>query len=370
MRKHLKNHFIPHHGNDYKPHSMRSQTLLFTLMLGIGIMVMALFGSQSIPGISNLADVQSTYLAQLTNERRAENSVRELKVNPLLEEAARLKAQDMIENQYFAHVSPEGKQPWHWMNQAGYKYKHAGENLAIDFYDTQEVTEAWMNSPTHRRNILNNNYSEIGIAVDSGVYKGRRVAFVVQMFGSPRFGQVTPPVLVQGEPATISDEEIARRIAELRQGIQEREQRELAEREEDSQVLGDTTELQEQAFVVEGVVQGTETQETQDLIVTTSEGSFIETVYQGDDVQVEEQLVEGTDPEVNPVLASVTRPVAIAKIIILILMALVGVSLVLKIAIEVRKQHWKNVILALLILFALVLLYTILDSRFSQVMIL
>jgi hypothetical protein len=88
----------------------------------------------------------------------------------------------MLENNYFSHISP-----WYWFDEAGYAYKNAGENLASDYYDTKKVTDAWINSPLHRRNILNPKYTEIGVAIETGEYQGRKVAFVVQMFGSPRY---------------------------------------------------------------------------------------------------------------------------------------------------------------------------------------
>ena len=50
----------------------------------------------------------------------------------MLQEAAEKKAQDMIENNYFAHTSPQGKTPWHWVEESGYDYRYAGENLAIN----------------------------------------------------------------------------------------------------------------------------------------------------------------------------------------------------------------------------------------------
>lgn len=398
MRQRLKNHFIPHEGNDYKPHAVRSQALIFSLMLGFGILVMALLGSRTVSEIPGLADVQSTYLAQVTNEKRIENKVGELTVNPLLQEAARLKAQDMIENEYFAHVSPQGKQPWHWMNLAGYKYKYAGENLAIDFYDTKEVAEAWMNSPTHRRNILNNNYSEIGIAVDTGRYKGRKVAFVVQMFGSPRYASTTnSPSQVATTP---SQEEVARRVEELRAQIALRqealrqaevlgestEKTEIIEEEiqQSQEVLGamiaDTTKLvqiddyqspNDEPVVIEGVVSSDDS-ESAELIVTTTEGSFIETVYNGDDYEVgeAEQDSAAEQERIDALEEGVSRPMAVAKTALLILIALIAVSLVLKIVIEIKKQHYKNVILAVLVLIALVLIYLIVDQQMGQVIVL
>ncbi len=132
-----------------------------------------------------LAAVVSSILVDLTNGDRAVSGLGILTVNPALVAAAQAKANDMAEHGYFAHVSPAGIDPWHWFKGAGYAFEYAGENLAIDFADSADVERAWMNSPTHRKNILDPHYTEIGIATAQGMYQGRLTTFVVQEFGAP-----------------------------------------------------------------------------------------------------------------------------------------------------------------------------------------
>ena len=132
-----------------------------------------------------VAAVVSAVLVDLANNDRTGSGLAALTVNPVLVAAAQAKANDMAAKSYFAHVSPEGVDPWHWFNQAGYKYDYAGENLAVDFSDSGDVNTAWMNSPTHRENILDPHYTQIGIATAEGVYQGRPTTFVVQEFGTP-----------------------------------------------------------------------------------------------------------------------------------------------------------------------------------------
>ena len=96
-----------------------------------------------------------------------------------------MKARDMAEKGYFAHTSPDGKNPWYWLEQAGYKYQYAGENLAVNFNDSKDVTEAWMQSPTHRANIVKNKYTEVGTGVATGIYEGRKAVFAVQLYANP-----------------------------------------------------------------------------------------------------------------------------------------------------------------------------------------
>jgi hypothetical protein len=133
----------------------------------------------------NLGLVLPTVLSTLTNEVRAKEQLPTLTENPLLVKAAEMKAQDMAAKSYFAHVSPEGKSPWYWFDQAGYKYSFAGENLAVNFTDSEKVTEAWMNSPTHRANIVGGAYTEVGTGIATGTYKGHESVFVAQVYGRP-----------------------------------------------------------------------------------------------------------------------------------------------------------------------------------------
>jgi uncharacterized protein YkwD len=92
----------------------------------------------------------------------------------------------MAAKSYFAHVSPEGVKPWHWLDVAGYRYDYAGENLALNFTDSQDVADAWMRSPTHRSNLLKSAYTEIGTGVATGTYQGSEAVFIVQLYARPR----------------------------------------------------------------------------------------------------------------------------------------------------------------------------------------
>jgi Cysteine-rich secretory protein family len=133
----------------------------------------------------SLASVISAVLVDLANGDRSAKSLGRLAWSPALTAAAQAKASDMAAKGYFAHVSPEGKNSWYWFSQAEYTFLYAGENLAVDFSDSLNVEQAWMNSPTHRANILDGHFTEVGIATAQGVYEGNPTTFVVQMFGTP-----------------------------------------------------------------------------------------------------------------------------------------------------------------------------------------
>ena len=122
-------------------------------------------------------------LIVLSNKERAAADLPELHVNDKLSTAAYQKALDMLANNYFAHTSPDGVTPWFWIDQEKYQYIYAGENLAINFLTPQVTHVAWMKSESHRENILNPHFDEVGIALARGVMNGKEAVIVVQMFG-------------------------------------------------------------------------------------------------------------------------------------------------------------------------------------------
>lgn len=130
--------------------------------------------------------LQSKIIAE-TNLQRQENSdLPSLKENTKLDEAASAKANDMFLNQYFEHISPTGIGPGDLAQKYDYNYIVEGENLILgNFSSEKELVQDWMNSPEHRANILNNRYTEIGVAIIKGTYKGQTVWIGVQEFGLP-----------------------------------------------------------------------------------------------------------------------------------------------------------------------------------------
>lgn len=171
----------------WEPRYLKQHRLIATAALVVclfcGTGLMERFVTQS--GSPYIAAVISAVLVDLANDDRGLAELPKLTVNPKLVEAAQLKANDMAEKGYFAHQTPDGYDSWHWFEAVGYDYTHAGENLAVDFSDSADMEKAWMESPTHRDNILNEKYTEVGIATAKGMYKGRETTFAVQMFGRP-----------------------------------------------------------------------------------------------------------------------------------------------------------------------------------------
>ena len=182
----IKNHLIPREENSHIPHALKHRTLNFLFLLVIVLELSFLVQYFVVFNKTNfLALVLPDVLVEQTNEQRSINNTNTLTVNPLLEEAATLKALDMASRGYFAHNTPDGKTPWYFLDQVNYKYKYVVENLAVNFNESSDVTLAWMNSPGHRANIVKKEYTEIGIATAKGFYEGHEAVFVVQFFGTP-----------------------------------------------------------------------------------------------------------------------------------------------------------------------------------------
>lgn len=139
-------------------------------------------------------------LLSSANQSRAANGLGALALNSKLNSSAQMKANDMIANDYWAHVSPSGIQPWYWFEKAGYSYSAAGENLAYGFQTGIEVNTAWMNSTTHRENVLGD-YVDVGFGIASGPnYQGGENTVVVAHYGKP-MPAAAPVVTTQPTPA-------------------------------------------------------------------------------------------------------------------------------------------------------------------------
>ncbi len=196
--------FVPKEGNNYRAKALHTDFLTYYLLFAI----LLTFSFKNLGGdlrnvLGFATDITIDKLYQLTNDVRQKNNLSNLGYNEKLSAAAYKKAQDMFAKNYWAHYAPDGATPWDFILASGYQYEYAGENLAKNFLFSQGVVDAWMNSPTHRENLLRKDYTEIGFAVVNGLLNGEETTLVVQMFGKPLTYQATkqPETPVQKEPA-------------------------------------------------------------------------------------------------------------------------------------------------------------------------
>jgi uncharacterized protein YkwD len=202
----LKHFFVAHKGNKYRPGIFAKEAaigLLAALILVEGAYQVQVHFVLQQQGF--LATVLPAALATLANQDRQSEGLTALIEDPELDAIAQAKADDMAQNGYFAHVSPDGKTPWYWLQQAGYPYTYAGENLAVDFTDSADVEDAWMKSPAHRANILKQQYTRVGIAVAQGMYEGKEVTFVAQFFATRKDdANAAPAAAADTKPAEVT----------------------------------------------------------------------------------------------------------------------------------------------------------------------
>lgn len=191
MIKKLSHYFLPHPDNNHR--ALLLQPSFLALFIAVYLLNQSFIKSFTIakPGVLGYSsEITVSKVLTQTNNERISLGLPELTFNSTLSQSATLKANDMFANNYWAHTSPTGLSPWDFFKTAGYEYSVAGENLAKDFYDTESLMKAWMNSPTHRENIVKDKYKEIGISVVNGVLDGVKTTLVVQHFGTPRNGVI------------------------------------------------------------------------------------------------------------------------------------------------------------------------------------
>jgi len=184
MLIHFRNLFWHHHHNNHKPKILHLSSLTVLVILVVVFQVALTLFTRLKPGVLGFAaHISADEVVALTNQQRQTQGLPPLQSNSLLTQAAAAKAAYMFAKNFWAHNAPDGTTPWFFFNQIGYNYRYAGENLARDFGDSGSVIGAWMNSSTHRDNILSDHYNEIGVAVVNGILGGQETTLVVQMFG-------------------------------------------------------------------------------------------------------------------------------------------------------------------------------------------
>ncbi len=122
----------------------------------------------SIPLVNPATLSYEQQVVNLCNQFRSQNGLPALTMNWELERMARIKSQDMRDKNYFSHTSPTYGSPFNMMKSFGIQFSFAGENIAAGQPDPKSVVNSWMNSSGHRANILNQNYTQIGVGYASG----------------------------------------------------------------------------------------------------------------------------------------------------------------------------------------------------------
>ncbi len=185
--------------NHHHLHSFRA--ILFGVLLiavalikfnGVKLPQIAVQKSDDTPSVLAYATSMSrSALLAENNASRSANGLGGFTLNAQLNNSAQAKAQHMADNNYWAHVAPDGTQPWYFFEAAGYSYSNAGENLAYGFDSSYAVNQGWMNSAGHRANILGN-YVDVGYGIANAPnFQGGEYTIVVAHYATPY--NYTPP---------------------------------------------------------------------------------------------------------------------------------------------------------------------------------
>lgn len=133
------------------------------------------------------AAISPSTLVSLHNQERESQGLTDLSYSSLLSKSAQAKAEAMVASDCWSHYCPNGKSPWDFFDDAGYAYVFAGENLAHGFSDNEAVMQAWMNSPTHRENVLKKEFTEVGIGIAYGKFQGVQNNIIIAVHFGSRF---------------------------------------------------------------------------------------------------------------------------------------------------------------------------------------
>jgi len=160
----------------------------FLLLVSL-VLLLPLSGSSKAFGASDIIDA--------SNQARQKFNLPPLNTNDKLIDAAQMRAIDMANKRYFSHTAPDGAVAWDYLKKVNFTYQYAGENLAITNEDADDIINGWLDSPTHRDNLLSKKYDYFGIGIAYfGDYEGHKDTYVVvALYASPAHTQyVTAPV--------------------------------------------------------------------------------------------------------------------------------------------------------------------------------
>lgn len=333
MREYLTRLFIPNAANEYAPHSLRKAAVV-----GMAALVLISFSFanvQSLMWVTSdwmVSTILPAVIVEETNEERTADELPPLVRNATLDRAATLKAEHMAEHGYFAHFSPAGVSPWHWFQEAGYAFVHAGENLAVFFTDSDEVVDAWMASPTHRDNIMDGDYREIGVGTARGVFEGHETVFVVQLFGTPAAALLSETEEAP-EPVAAASEEPSFAV------FPESEPLVAGVTDTESPVTEDVTvALAEDETIVMYT----------DTLATTTDG-----------VAAPLEMIAGEEEVSAGYLGYLTKPRVVLQSIYILIALFVLSALMLSVAVEVRRQQPVQIAYSIALLVAMYALFHI-----------
>lgn len=299
MKKILKKYFISHKENNFHAHLLHTKRAVFYglvfLLTKIILVTFVLFLPVGVFVLPDVLAEEQRQILVLTNKLRQNKKLAVLSEMDKLNLSAQNKAEDMANNNYFAH-SIDDKSLSTWLQGAGYKYEVAGENLAVGFSSAEDILTAWEKSPTHYANLIDPDFKDLGIGLAGGVYKDQPTVFIVQHFA-------TPVAVVKEEPA--------KKIIVKKSSV--------AEIKVEKDLIPEPS-AQEPQLVLGGKIKN---EESQNPIVSQNQSSPVEKYIQAKNV-----------------LSPLTNIFAVSQNIYFGAMLFFAFVLLLNIVIHLRKQHY------------------------------
>lgn len=199
----IKDIFIPHKHNGYKPHAIRTTGLMvFAVYILTFQIIYNSHSSGAFHVLGYATNINNSALLSGTNSQRAASGLAGYASNARLNQAAQAKANHMIANDYWSHYAPDGTSPWYFIDASGYSYVRAGENLAYGFSTSSGVISGWMASPSHKANILDGGFAHVGFGIANGAnFQGGENTVVVAMYGEPPVSAPAPAPAPKPAPA-------------------------------------------------------------------------------------------------------------------------------------------------------------------------
>lgn len=196
--------FIPNKHNSYKPSVVQwhGTGIVAALLIALQLVYNVTAAGQ-MQVLAYATDITAGDVISLMNSERSNEGLGSLSYNSKLTNSATAKAQDMFADDYWAHVAPDGKGPDYFIEQAGYAYSRAGENLAKGFQTSSGVVAGWMASPGHKANVLGD-YKDVGVAVMNGTLQGEETTLVVAHYGKQYTAQAPEPAPSTVKPKSSS----------------------------------------------------------------------------------------------------------------------------------------------------------------------
>lgn len=351
MRATLKTHFIPHEGNNYHPHILHTKRAVLYGCVGIVSKAIVVLFITAVPLSAFMAPdvltVQANNIVTLTNTLRERTGLFPYKPASPLERSSENKADDMADRQYFSHRSPDGKTITSWIDEQGYDYAVAGENLAMGFHTAEDVVAAWTKSTTHYANLIDRDFQDVGVGVVSGTYDGIPTIYVAQHFGAPQVLSVPQkksksPVVLKREPSHVdwkkADRGTVLSATAALEGpvktveVHVRDHAIPLQRETADQYTGEVMIPEEPAEIFQAVVPPA-------LTIIDEQGTIVRDTIDWTRVAPSQPSTVEKYRFARSVGSAISDVFDVSRWIYLGFILLFGIALILNIVIEFRKQH-------------------------------